>query len=72
MKTDSARASFEDCTVEFCSRRWKTLRDRFVRELKKTKGKKSGDPGPVIVSCWPLFELMKFVSDTVKHKRLAR
>ena len=57
--------------MEFCIKRWKTLRDRFVRELKKTKGKKSGDAGPAIVSCWPLFEIMSFVSDTVKHKRLA-
>ena len=31
----------------------------------------SGDAGPFTVSCWPLFEMMSFVGDTVKHKRLA-
>ena len=35
-----------------------------MRELKKTKGKKSGDAGTLIVSCWPLFEIMRFVGDT--------
>ena len=42
------------------------LRDRFVRELKK---KKSGDAGPIVVSSWPLFDVMVFISDSVKHKR---
>ena len=42
-----------------------------MRELKKTKCKKSGDAGPFTVSCWPLFEILSFVCDTVKHKRLA-
>ena len=32
-----------------------------MRELKKTKCKKSGDAGPFTVSCWPLFEIMSFV-----------
>ena len=41
-----------------------------MRELKKTKDKRSGDAGPVVVSCWPLFELMSFITDTVKHKKL--
>lgn len=57
--------------MEFCFRRWRTLRDKFVRELKKTKDKRSGDAGPVIVSCWPLFDVMSFIGDTVKHKRLS-
>ena len=33
--------------------------------------KKGGDAGPVFVSCWPLFEVISFIRDTVKHKRLA-
>ena len=45
------------------------LRDRFVRELKKKKKKKSGDAGPIVVSSWPLFDVMVFISDSVKHKR---
>ena len=44
--------------------------DRFVRELKKKKKKKkSGDAGPIVVSYWPLFDVMVFISDSVKHKR---
>ena len=31
---------------EECTARWKSLRDKFVRELKKVKGGKSGDAGP--------------------------
>ena len=42
-----------------------------MRELKKVKSKKGGDAGPIVVLSWPLFETMTFVSDTVKHKRLA-
>ena len=33
--------------------------------------KKGGDAGPVFVSFWPLFEVISFIRDTVKHKRLA-
>ena len=41
-----------------------------MRELKKTKKGKSGDAGPAHISCWPLFEHMSFINDSVKHKRL--
>ena len=33
--------------MEDCTRRWKAIRDKFVRELKKVKIKKSGDAGLV-------------------------
>ena len=59
----------EGCTADDCMKRWKTLRDRFVRELKKTRNGKSGDAGPVVVSTWPLFNVMNFIGDSVKHKR---
>ena len=36
-----------------------------MRERKKTKGKKSGDAGPVVVSCWPLYEVMGFLSEII-------
>ena len=36
-------------TVEECQRRWRLLKNKFVRELKKMKEKKSGDPGPAYV-----------------------
>ena len=55
-------------SVEECIRRWKTLRDKYVRELKKVKCRKSGDAGPPYVSCWPAFEMMSFLSDSVKHR----
>ena len=57
-------------TAEGCTKRWKALRDRFVRELKKTKTK-TGQAGPVVISCWPLFNVLSFITDTVRHKRLA-
>ena len=37
-----------------------------MRELKKTKKKKTGDKGPPPVSTWSLFDIMSFVGDTVK------
>ena len=49
-------------------KKWKLLRDRFVREKKKVKQRKSGDKGPVYVSCWPLYHLLEFIADTVKHR----
>ena len=48
----------ENLSVEECTRRWKSLRDR---ELKKVKYKKTGEPGPAYVSCWIFFESMLFL-----------
>ena len=31
---------------EECTARWKAMQDKFVREMKKVKGGKSGDAGP--------------------------
>ena len=45
--------------MEDCVRKWKSLRDKFVREIKKVKEKKSGDPGPSYVSCWPLYDMIE-------------
>ena len=53
-------------TVSRCG---SSLREKYVREKKKTKGK-SGDAGPEIISCWPLFPIMDFLREKVKHKRL--
>ena len=49
---------------EECDFKWKSLRDKFVREVKKIKGGKSGDAGPKYTPTWPLIPLMEFISDT--------
>ena len=56
-------------TIQDCQRKWKSLRDRYVRELKKVRAKKSGTAGPVHVSQWCFFEVLSFLKDTVKHKK---
>ena len=53
-----------------CATRWKAMRDKFVRELKKVKGGKSGDAGPAYSPTWPLFDVLLFLTDTVKHRKL--
>ena len=45
----------------------KSLHDRFVRELKKVKLRKSGDSGPAYTPTWPLFSVMMFLHDSVKQ-----
>ena len=39
--------------AEECTTRWKSLRDKFVREVKKVKGCKSGDAGPLSLTGIP-------------------
>ena len=55
-------------TAEEALRKWKNLRDHFVRELKKVKKKPSGGKGPPYVSKWPYYEVMGFITDTVHHR----
>ena len=57
----------EGVKIEECIKRWKTLRDHFVRELKKKK-KPSGEAGPEFKSSWHLFDLLIFLTDTVRHR----
>ena len=47
-----------------------TVKREILRERKKLKTK-SGDAGPEIISCWPLFQVMDFLRETVRHRRLA-
>ena len=54
---------------EECASKWKKLRDKFVREVKKIKRGKSGDAGLKYTPTWPLFPLMEFIGDTIKHRR---
>ena len=42
-----------------------------MRELRKTKEKKSGDPSSAYTSCWPLFEALTLLQETVCHRRYA-
>ena len=44
------------------------LRDKFVRETKKVKVRKTGEEGPAYVSSWPHFDQMLFITDTIKHR----
>ena len=52
-------------TVDECTRRWKSLRDEFVRENKKSEEKKDRGEGTML-RCWPLYIVMLFIGDTVK------
>ena len=56
-------------TTELCSTRWKSLRDKFVKELRKVKARKSGDKGPPYVSPWKLYRALTFLTDSVKHRQ---
>ena len=54
---------------EECQKKWKNLRDHFVRELKKVKKKrKTGESGPPYVSKWKYYEILSFLTDTVRHR----
>ena len=52
--------------MEQCSKKWKNLRDHFVRE-KEEEETKWGE-GPSFVSRWPFFEMLTFLNDTVRHR----
>ena len=49
-------------------KKWKSIRDRFVRELKKVKNQRSGDPGPPYKPSWSLYNLLLFLVDSVRHR----
>ena len=48
--------------------KWKSLRDRFVRELKKAKQDHSGDSGTSFTSPWSQFNALLFLQDSVRHR----
>lgn len=50
-------------------KKWKSIRDRYVRELKKIKERNSGEAVPVYVPTWPLFEELTFLNDSVRHRQ---
>uniref|UniRef100_A0A1X7VWA5 MADF domain-containing protein n=1 Tax=Amphimedon queenslandica TaxID=400682 RepID=A0A1X7VWA5_AMPQE len=51
-----------------CIRRWKLLRDRYVRECKKVK-KPTGTEGPPYTPKWDLYESLSFLRDVVRHRQ---
>ena len=52
-------------SVDNIKRRWKNLRDRFVRE--RTASKLPTGPPPV--SDWKYYSIMCFLQDTIRHKK---
>lgn len=57
-----------EISAEECMKRWKNLRDRFVRELKKSK--RDGVEDAVLPhSSWPFFDFLLFLQDSVRHRK---
>ena len=54
---------------EDCLKRWKSLRDRFVREAKKVKENATPDGGSGYVPPWSLFHSMTFLMDSIRHRK---
>ena len=52
-----------------CAPPWKSMQDKFACELKKVKEGKSGNAGPAYSPTWPLFDVLLFLADTVKHRK---
>ncbi|XP_047109399.1 uncharacterized protein LOC124777898 [Schistocerca piceifrons] len=63
----------EDCGTdsEELKNKWKSLRDNFRSELKKTRAERSGDEGgmPPFQSSWPWFELITFLTDIMTPRK---
>lgn len=56
-------------TPEQCSAKWKALRHKFVKELRKVRSRKSGDEGLPYVSPWRLYKILTFLTYSVKHRQ---
>ena len=56
---------------EDCLKRWKALRDRFVREAKKVRENMTPDGGSGYVPPWSLFQSMAFLMESIRHRRWA-
>ena len=46
--------------------RWKALRERFVKEVKKEK---TSGQGAVVYTHWELFNHMRFIHEFIKHRK---
>ena len=49
--------------VETPTKKWKNLRDKFVKELRQVKVLHSGDEGPPATFSWKFFNIMYFLKD---------
>ena len=47
--------------------RWKALRERFVKEVKKEKT--TSGQGAVVYTHWELFNHMRFIHEFIKHRK---
>ena len=45
-----------ESTSEECHKRWRSIRDRYVRETKKVKKRRNGDPGVPYTPVWELYD----------------
>ena len=54
--------------VEVVQRRWKTLRERYAKELKKRK-KPTGTGADEVVKDWEYLQLMSFLKDFIKQRK---
>ena len=45
-----------------------SIRDHFVRELRKKRSPVEREAGPEFKSSWHLFEILNFLTDTMKHR----
>ena len=54
---------------EECKKKWKGLRDKFVRELKKVKHRVTGEEGPPYMPSREFFDVLLFLTESVKHRQ---
>ena len=53
--------------VQDCKARWKALRERFVKEVKKEKT--TSGQGAVVYTHWELFNHMSFIQEFIKYRK---
>jgi len=53
----------------FCSKRWKTLRDRFAKERRRKEELKRSGSAAVHVKQWKFMTHLQFLQDYISHRR---
>ena len=54
--------------VDTCKARWKSLRDKFVKE-RKVRDMPSGSGAPLSQCRWKFYDSLAFLSDSVQHRK---